>query len=337
MAATPILELQQVSKAFRQRRRSSSRNDGRQPLMAVEGVDLAVPEREIFGLVGESGAGKSTLGEIIVGLQTPTSGAVRYRGRNIGTLPRKDRRAFRREAQMVFQDPYATLDPHFTSYQSVVEPAVIAGVRGASRRLELVRQAISRCELDPTDRLLAALPHQLSGGQRQRIAIARAIVMEPRLLVADEPVSMLDASVRSGILNLFLHLRDSLGLSIVYVSHDLPSVRYLCDRVAIMYAGRILEAGDADEVIERARHPYTRELLESVPNPDGGEIDEEFVDVGQEEARPTDTTSCRFMFRCPYADAECHPEPELSQQGAAHFVRCVHPVTAPVWDQLADR
>lgn len=333
MDTLPVLELKNVRKSFGHAPRSEARRGTKQPFMALDGVDVELSENEILGVVGESGAGKSTLGEIMVGLQTPTSGAVQWKGQDTASLPRTTRRVFRREVQMVFQDPYATLDPHFTTYESVVEPVAIAGVRGEDRRIKLVRAALEHCELAPTDRLLSARPHQLSGGQLQRVAIARAIVMKPRVLVADEPVSMLDASARSGVLNLFLRLRDNLGLSMVYISHDLPSVRYLCERIAIMYAGVIVETGNASDIIEWARHPYTRELLESVPSTDAPVGGRPPVDVGLEDVRPVrHDSACRFLSRCPYAEPDCETdEPPLAEQAPGHKVRCIHPVMAPVW------
>jgi len=329
----PVVELKDIRKSFSQASQLATRKGSKQ-LMALDGVDLRLSENEILGVVGESGAGKSTLGEIMVGLQTATSGTVFWKGEDIDLLSRTARRVFRREVQMVFQDPYATLNPHFTTYESVVEPAAIAGVRGTNQRVELVRSALEQCELEPTDRLLSARPHQLSGGQLQRVAIARAIIMEPRVLVADEPVSMLDASARSGILNLFLRLRDTLGLSILYISHDLPSVRYLCERMAILYAGAVLETGSVDEVIEWARHPYTRELLESVPSTEAAIGGRPPVDIGREEVGPMGQISaCRFLTRCPYAEPDCAAgEPPLIEQTPGHQVRCIHPVTGPVWE-----
>jgi peptide/nickel transport system ATP-binding protein len=215
----------------------------------------------------------------------------------------------------------------------VVEPVAIAGVRDTSRRLELVRNALERCELQPTDRLLSARPHQLSGGQLQRVAIARAIVMEPRVLVADEPVSMLDASARGGVLNLFKHLRDQLGLSIVYISHDLPSIRYLCERIAVVYAGTLLETGTADDVIESPRHPYTRELLEAIPSAEAPVVGRPPVDVGREDVATIGVAgTCRFLTRCPYAAADCSvAEPALAELSAGHEVRCIHPIVTPMW------
>jgi peptide/nickel transport system ATP-binding protein len=333
MSTMPVLELKDVRKAYSRPHRLTVRKGSRSALMALDGVSLHLAEREILGLVGESGAGKSTIGEIMVGLVPVTSGDVLWRGTSVGSLSPRARRAFRREVQMVFQDPYATIDPHFTTYDSVVEPVAIAGVRDTTRRLELVRTALVRCELQPTDRLLSARPHQLSGGQLQRVAIARAIVMEPRVLVADEPVSMLDASARGGVLNLFKHLRDELGLSIVYISHDLPSIRYLCERIAVVFAGTVFEIGTADDIIESPHHPYTRELLEAIPSTEAPIVGRPPVDVGREDVVPVGVAgTCRFLARCPYAAADCSAgEPALSELSPGHEVRCIHPVMVPMW------
>jgi peptide/nickel transport system ATP-binding protein len=305
----------------------------REYVRAVDGVSVGVEEGEIVGIAGESGSGKSTLGEIMVGLQRPTSGRVLWHGSDIARLRGGGYRAFRTQAQMVFQDPYGTLNSRFTIYQSVAEPVIVAGVSDRAERLAKVRTALARCELEPNDELLNAFPHQLSGGQRQRVAIARAIVMQPRLLVADEPVSMLDASVRSGILNLFLSLRKELNLGIVYISHDLASVHYLCDRIAIMYLGTVVEAGAVETVVEAARHPYTRALLLSTPRMDL-DVERGRPPVGD---APMDSirvaAACRFAPRCPYVADDCRAaEPALEQVAPGHDVRCVRPRAEPLWE-----
>jgi peptide/nickel transport system ATP-binding protein len=334
-APAALLEVQDVSKWFAVRRGMLASLVGRKGgphVRAVDGVSMTINRGEILGLVGESGSGKSTLGELIVGLQAPTNGSIFYRGTDVTQLKGKPMRDFRRRVQVIFQDPYATLNPRWSIYRTVVEPLLVNGVRQADDCRERVVKALTRAGLNVTDRLLASYPHQLSGGQRQRVAVARAIVLEPELVVADEPVSMLDVSIRSGLLNLLSELRRDLGLSILFISHDLSTVQYLCDRVAIMYLGKVVEMGPVAQVMRRAHHPYARALLNAVPVVDP-DVRRQRSGVDDEPPSSIDIPpGCRFAPRCPYCANDCTTaEPELAELSEGHAVRCIYPRFEPVW------
>lgn len=305
--ATAMLALENIRRLFPVARTASEiiRRVPQTHVRAIDGVTFDVGESEIVGLAGESGSGKSTLGEVIVGLQPKSEGTLSFRGRPLFE-DRKQTAAMRRIIQMAFQDPYETLNPRFTIYQTVVEPLqnFRIGADDGERRVRVI-EALEQVELLPAEAYLDRYPHELSGGQRQRVAIARAIVCGPSLLVADEPVSMLDVSIRAGVLNLFRRFRNELGMSIVYVSHDLATIRYICDRTAILYLGRLAEIGPTEEVIERPKHPYTKLLLSAVPraNPDE---ERAHVDARGEIPSPINLPNgCRFHARCPHAMARC--------------------------------
>jgi peptide/nickel transport system ATP-binding protein len=274
-------------------------------LKALDGVSFNIRKGEIMGLAGESGSGKSTLGELLTSLQTPSAGVVHFEDVDLTSLKGKTLKHFRRHVQMVFQDPYETLNPRFTVQSTVMEPLHNHRVGTYDERLALVKNALKRVELNPPEQYLLRFPHELSGGQRQRVAIARAIVLEPRLLIADEPVSMLDVSIRAGILNLFRRFRREMEMSIVYVSHDLATIRYICDRTAILYLGRMAEIGPTEAVITRHFHPYTEMLISAVPFADPGEKRPR-VDSRGEIPDPIDLPNgCRFHPRCTYAMDIC--------------------------------
>lgn len=275
---------------------------------AVDGVDLSIEEGEVFGLVGESGSGKSTLGMTLVRMHRPTSGEITFRGDGIDGLRGSGLRTYRRDAQIIFQDPYGSLNPRLTVAQIVEEPLRVHGVRDRDTRGVHVVRALERVRISPAG-YLNRYPHELSGGLRQRVAIARAIVLEPDFIVADEPVSMLDVSIQAGVLDLLRELSDELGLAVLYVSHDIATVRYICRRMAVMYRGRFVEYGDTDKVIAAPEHPYTRRLMAAVPSVDPAVrrerigLDDEALDLP--------------------AEPDCgHTEPHWREVDAEHFVAC---------------
>jgi len=259
----PLVDVRGLVKEFSRRPTPFSRSS---VVRAVDGVSFVVDEGETFGLVGESGSGKTTTGRCMLRLIEPTSGQFLFGSRDVFALKAADMRAVRRDMQMVFQDPYASLNPRMRAGVIVEEGLVIHGVGTRQERKDRVRELFALVGLDETQ--LEHYPHEFSGGQRQRIGLARALALRPSLLVADEPVSALDVSIQAQIINLFMELQQALALTLIFIAHDLRLVRHLCTRVAVMYRGRIVEMGRIDEVFREPAHPYTRALLSAVPDPD---------------------------------------------------------------------
>ena len=259
----PLLEVRDLRKVFTSRsgilRRSTT-------VTAVDGVTFHIAEGETFGLVGESGSGKTTIGRCVLRLIQPTSGEVRFRGEDVLALPNARMRSMRRHMQFVFQDPYSSLNPRMRVDEMVEEPLIIHGVGTKAERTSRIRELFSLVGLDAA--LLTRYPHELSGGQRQRIGIARALALRPSFVIADEPVSALDLSVQAQIINLLMDLQERLGLTYLFVAHDLRLVRHVCNRTAVLYKGRIVEMGETAAIFDGAAHPYTRALLSAIPVPD---------------------------------------------------------------------
>ena len=301
---------------------------GRKPTVhAVDGVSFSVPKGKTLGIVGESGSGKTTAALAILRLVHITDGSIRLGDDQIGTLQGDELRLARRRFQIIFQDPYSSLDPRRRAGEIVREPLDLMDVGDIDGRDEAVAELFAQVGLRPEQRSL--FPHQFSGGQRQRISLARALATRPELIVCDEPVSALDVAIQAQILNLMIKLQEDLGLTYLFISHDLGVVQYLCDEVAVMYLGRIVEQADRKTIFSQPKHPYTRALLSAVPSAKQNQIDTRSrIVLKGDPPSPIDLPKgCSFAARCPIAEADCHQtRPELKQVGNNHKAAC-HLVT----------
>ena len=331
----PLFEVTGLKKHFPVREQGIIRSlfRDRTSLKAVDDVSFTISDEEMVGLAGQSGCGKSTLGELMLGLQQPTEGEIRFNGEDITEFDKTEMKAFRNNCQVIFQDPYESLNPRYPIGRSVAEPLIIHGIGDPETRDALTMEILEDVGLRPPGQFIGKLPAELSGGERQRVCIARALVLDPDFVVADEPVSMLDVSIRIGILNLFKEIQKKRKFSMIYISHNLETIKYLTDRTMIMYLGNIVENAPTDELITDPAHPYTEALLAAVPHPDP-ERERQGSGLPGEVPDPVDLPAgCRFEPDCQYATQEClESEPELS-----HYHRdtaigpreaaCYHPRT----------
>jgi len=326
---TPLIEVRDLVKHFPIRKGVVfQRQVG--AVQAVDGISFDINEGETLGIVGESGCGKSTTARLITRLLEPTSGSITYEGRDISHLSRQELKPLRRDMQVVFQDPYSSLNPRKTVGTIIGEPFVIHGIEyDTAKRKRLVQDLMEQVGLNPEH--YNRLPFEFSGGQRQRIGVARAIALKPRLVVADEPVSALDVSIQAQILNLLRDLQRELGLTIVFIAHDLSVVRHMCDRVAVMYLGKIVEFANNEQLYDHPRHPYSGALLSAVPVPDPRLAREKHrqVLVGDVPSPTNPPPACRFHTRCPkFVAGHCDvEEPLLEAKQGGNIAACHYPLT----------
>jgi peptide/nickel transport system ATP-binding protein len=324
-----VVELDRVIKKYRTKGSFFSVHG--EEVVALNQVSIKVFKGEIFGLVGESGSGKTTAGRLIVRLEEPEEGRILLDNRDITHLERKDRKSFSRKVQMIFQDPYQSLNPQLSIIDTVSEPLTIHGIGNARQKEDAVRQVMKAVGLSPPQDFVHRYPHQLSGGQRQRVAIARAMILEPEFVVADEPTSMLDASISAQIFKILLRMRDEFDVSIMFITHSLAAARYLCDRIGVIYKGSVMEVGPAEDVIHNPKHPYTRALLDALPK--FGHTDEVplYGTLRETERDFNEDVGCAFFPRCEVGlEGECSREaPQLDEVEDSHWVACFRLESGP--------
>lgn len=315
----PLIQIRDLVKHFPVGGLLSGRGNA---VHAVNGVSFDIKRGEIVGIAGESGCGKTTTAKLLLKLYEPTSGSITIDGQDISTLKGAALKAFRRRAQLMFQNPYESFSPRFTILRAVSEPLIIHGIGDTAERTERVRRALEDVHLRPAESFFSKYPHQLSGGQLQRVVLARALVLDPDFLVADEPVSMLDVSVRAGILNTMKELSKQRNLTVIYISHDLSLIQYLCDTTAIMYLGRLVEIGPTRRVIGHPEHPYTKALISTIPIPEPNRPEKAIPIKGGIPSAINIPSGCPFHPRCPYVMDICSTDmpPPVIVDGVT--VRC---------------
>jgi oligopeptide transport system ATP-binding protein len=332
----PLLEVEGLTKHFRVGQGVIFSRFGK-IVSAVENISFTVNEGETLGLVGESGCGKSTTGRCIIRLHNPTAGSVRFEGRDVLKLKGKDLRQYRSEVQFIFQDPYASLNPRMTFGEIMSEPLVVHRIGSRKERQDRCKEMLKTVGLNPEH--INRYPHEFSGGQRQRVGIARSLMLRPKMIVCDEPVSALDVSVQAQIINLLEELQEEFGLTYIFIAHDLAVVRHICDRMAVMYLGKIVEIGGWREVYNSPHHPYTQSLLSAVPVPDPAKQRQRHRIILQGDVpSPIDPpTGCRFHTRCPIAQLPlcAEKEPPLVEVQPGHQAACHFAASCPIPEDLS--